>query len=198
MEKLRHWKTLICLFGLILAVFGCSTVPSVAPSALRTPAAQGLPYVETTVVEYEVEGYLRKDFGIQPDYAIIADGAYALVNPDWFYGPFARSLGQFYREAGLDDYWPGTNDCDDFTRGAAWLAQLFYVRSSGLSLFDFSALAVGECWYITDQGVGHVILIALVEAKPPLKLQPVFMEPQTQRKVTLSECEIVSIKFLRF
>lgn len=143
------------------------------------------------IADYELSGYLKRDFGIAGLNQLIADDSYQLVSERWFFTDFAALLRADLSRNGLSQYVPRSNDCDDFTRNGASLAQRLNARR-----FSQSALAVGEFWYQQRDGNFHVILIAAVDRGG--KLAPVFMEPQTQRQVFLTEAEILSCQGLRF
>lgn len=122
---------------------------------------------------------------------LIADEAYSLPSPDAIRGEYSSALRalQFYCRA--QAWAEQSNDCDDFTRLAAALAQLMQNRTR-----QGTALAVGEFWYRRDAGGGHALLLFIIREGSERKL--FFYEPQSCSEVKLSPQEITSCTAYRF
>jgi len=140
---------------------------------------------------HELTGYLRKDWGINPANVMVADREYVRPAADWFYGEFALASGILFGQLGLRQFAPERNDCDDFARGAAWLSQVLHHRTS----IERTALAVGEFWYFRKGNPEdeHAVNIAIDHNRKPM-----FMEPQNQQRIELTEAERISCTALRF
>lgn len=136
---------------------------------------------------------LTRNHGINPDKFVLVDSEYAFPSKTWLLNEFCGSLKSFLNYLGLSDYQKSNNDCDDFCRAAALLAQVLHHRTSPNS---DSALAIGEFYYNLDSGAGnHAINIAIIfDSEPKI----VFLEPQTREQVFLSEREKNSCYFIRF
>lgn len=123
-----------------------------------------------------------------PDDFSIADRSYAAMTRGFLEKAFSDSLKKWVWELGIR-YRQDCEDCDDFARFAASVAQLWNAKSENKG----HALAFGEFWYVKDGGEGHAINVALVEGGAV-----VFYEPQTQRIVELSEIEMWNATMIRF
>lgn len=141
----------------------------------------------------DIQGYLRRDHQIDSQQVIFADTEYRCVDEEWFFTSFAKSLRNLYDAVGINVGEAESNDCDDFTRGAAWLVQVLHHRTPH---HGRKSAAVGEFWYCRngDPEDEHAVVIGIVDASG----RPVFMEPQTQRRVELTEAERRSCTVLRF
>lgn len=120
----------------------------------------------------------------------IADGTYAEPSEDWVLGAFSK----YYRRKtfGWGIFkWTPKWDCDDFSAMFAALAQVRHAKTRKGR--DEEGLAIGEYWYEQDTGGGHAINIAFV-GRP----DPIFVEPQTCKRVELSPEERSSCFFCRF
>jgi hypothetical protein len=134
--------------------------------------------------------------GIRPTIVQTADAHYDLPAADWFIGSFAQSLHEALDALNLVRYQPQSNDCDDYARMGASLAQLlhFHTRPRGTT-----GLAVGEFWYqIRNMGGAHAICVAITRLSPTSPLQLMALEPQNQTPVILTPQEIQSCSFVRF
>ena len=130
--------------------------------------------------------------GIWTAKCLIADDLYSLPTREWFLGKFARAFGRLLWAAKLVAWIQNRFDCDDFARLAAALAGILHKLSSKQP----TGLAVGEFWYQRAGGDNHAIAVAIVEEAGDWDL--VFMEPQTQRELKLTEEEIQSCIAYRF
>ncbi|MDX1951517.1 MAG: hypothetical protein SFY81_04995 [Verrucomicrobiota bacterium] len=134
--------------------------------------------------------------GIYAENALILDSQYALPTKRWLLNEFAVALRNWYFSLGLSGYTAGSNDCENFARGAAFYADLAHRNSSRKNGVETTGLAFGEFWYRQRDGKGgHAINIAIVaEGKPEI----IFFEPQTQQQVPLIQQEIAPCIGYRF
>jgi len=130
---------------------------------------------------------VKAGVGLPEDFSI-ADRSYAAMQQGFLEQAFSESLKKWVLELGIR-YQQECEDCDDFARFAASVAQLWNAKSAN----EGHALAFGEFWYVKDNGDAHAINIALVEGG-----KVVFYEPQTQRIVELSEIEKWNATMIRF
>jgi hypothetical protein len=94
------------------------------------------------------------------------------------------------------------NDCDDYSSRYRVGAQILNTRRVWKNVLKQMVgmvtqplpIAVGEVWYKQNAGGGHAINCAFIGSRPDF----VFIEPQTQKIVELSNSEIRSIFFVRF
>lgn len=134
----------------------------------------------------EVKGYLRNNFGYDPQNApIFADPEVPLPTAEWFFGAYAEEVLRVWK--GLKPpFWkrwfiPNKWDCDDFSRGAAWIAAVMHrgkYAGSG---------HVAEFWYYRngEPDDEHAIILAMFS---PTSIG--FMEPQNGRQVYLEPNEL--------
>jgi hypothetical protein len=117
----------------------------------------------------------------------LPDASYTRPTLRWLQGAFwdafredrFNKVGRYSRK----------NDCDNFARAYAQLAQDCHAMSTGR---DAEGLAVGEVFYITRKGEGHAIVCAFTDQGRK------FIEPQTGRVIDLTENELLSCTFVRF
>jgi hypothetical protein len=123
---------------------------------------------------------------------VFADSAYLLPSRSWVESTFAKSWFDF--KASLGPWTAEDNDCDDFARGAAFLAELLHHNTKDRPAK--TSLAFGEFWYIRheDNG-GHAINFYAYREEGVIKVG--FFEPQTCLPVTLTEKEISSCVHFR-
>lgn len=115
-----------------------------------------------------------------------ADDTFARPKLSWLLGAFYdafredrfNKVGRYSRK----------NDCDNFARAFAQLAQDCHAISAGS---DAEALAIGEFFYQSRNGP-HAIVVAFTDAGRK------FIEPQTGRVLELTEGEAMSCTFARF
>lgn len=124
----------------------------------------------------------------------IADETYALAAEDWLVGAFSDAYGKFIFQLHENSWKAEENDCDDFARGCAFFAQLLHHNT--VKKLQNDGIAVGEFWYVKDEGDGHAINFAIVRVSPD-KLKLMFYEPQTQKQIVLSTKEIHNCLFWR-
>lgn len=127
---------------------------------------------------------------VQADLFSVVDRVYAKPTLEFLEGAFSKSLRSVQNFFGVAAWSVEANDCDDFARCAAFLAQLLHYRTPGRP--PASALAFGELWYVKDSGEGHAINIAFTDKGV------VCYEPQTRSIVTLSVTEKGSVFKIRF
>lgn len=114
----------------------------------------------------------------------IVDRRYALPTKGFIEGAFSKALWSFQSFFAILRWTEEANDCDDFARIAAGFAQILHFLTPGRP--PATALAVGELWYVKDNGENHAINIALCGPTPA---DVICYEPQTRQIVTLSETE---------
>ena len=141
----------------------------------------------TLITEVTLAGYGSP---VQPDLFSVVDRVYAKPTLEFLEGAFSKSLWSVQNFFGAASWSEEANDCDDFARCAAFLAQLLHYRTPGRP--PASALAVGELWYVRDNGEGHAINIAFTDKGV------VCYEPQTRAIVTLSPAEKNNCFKIRF
>lgn len=122
----------------------------------------------------------------------LADRAYAMPTRQWMLGPFAEALARLQFEFGVNKWTAEDNDCDDFSRLAAAFAQVLHVNTPGHPAA--TALALGELWYVQDNGEGHAIVFALCG---PLPEDVLFFEPQDGTEKHLSDREKQNVTLVR-
>ena len=143
------------------------------------------------ITSQQLQEFLTES-GIQPFTVLIADDNYSLPDPQWILNDFANALRSFQLAMETATYMPEKNDCDNFTRGAAYFADVLHSRTRDVQ----TAICFGEFWYTLDAGGGHAINIAVVKNGDVMELM--FFEPQTLMQLTLSKTEIESCYAYRF
>jgi hypothetical protein len=121
--------------------------------------------------------------------AHFSDADYVPIVEAWLLGQYAK----WYRQLLIlwkVVTWRAHFDCDNYASLYFALAQLCYGRMKGV---EGHALAIGEVWYMQDSGGAHAINCAFVDDN-----RLIFIEPQTQKKIELSDKERRSIYFTRF
>jgi hypothetical protein len=132
---------------------------------------------------------LLSNIGVATFDLVIADEEYSLPTRRWFLGTFAAALNRDLDLLGVQTWKPELNDCDDFALLTTALARV----CNALSNPKQNALAVGMFCYMPDGGGYHAINFAIVSEAGQRKV--LFLEPQTQQEVKLSEREISSCAF---
>jgi hypothetical protein len=144
-----------------------------------------------TVLDYSGIRHTLLNQNINPNRFVISDAEYNLPSKDWVLNEFSNSFLSFLKFLGADEYASEKNDCDDFSRLAACLAQILHHRTSQEIK---TGLAIGEFWYRIDSGGAHAInFIIYLDTTPKI----MFYEPQTRKEVFLSETEKQSCSFWR-
>lgn len=120
------------------------------------------------------------------------DLGYAVVNDAWLDGFYARFRSDLFAKDVTK--WEGRFDCNKFAAYYCALAQAEFYRDTFHSWIPGQALAVGEVWYVPgwSPGKGHAIVVAVTDRGA------VFIEPQTGKRVALTDAERSSIYFKRF
>jgi hypothetical protein len=129
-------------------------------------------------------------FVVPEDKWSMADRNYAMPTRGWLEKVFGAALWSFQAFFKVLNWTDEANDCDDFARLAAAFAQILHFLTPGRP--PATALAIGELWYVTDEGGGHAINIAVCGE------EVVTYEPQTRKEVTLSEQEKQRVSMVRF
>lgn len=132
---------------------------------------------------------IRADFPTCP-HVLLADSEFAVPTLRWLQGPFWNWF-RLTRWSFNLDRWQRKNDCDNFARAYAQAAQDCHALSPGN---DSEGLAVGEVFYTKASGGSHAIIVAYVGED----CARVFIEPQNNEAITLTEDEIKSAYFVRF
>lgn len=123
----------------------------------------------------------------------ISDSQAAVPTRRWLQGPLADAWLSVMRQLQVT-YSPDVWDCDDYARGAAFIAQLQHAWTPNRPAN--SGLAFGEFWYRQAAGGQHAINAAFILEKGDLDL--VHFEPQTSKLLPLTSAEIRSADFIRF
>lgn len=127
---------------------------------------------------------------------ICADTDYSGVIPDWIFGPFAKTFLDVLSLLNETKYVDNSNDCDDFARLAAAIAQAANNQTPWKPAN--TALMFGEFWYFinADPAKDHAInvFVYYVKSTPTFG----FFEPQGAIKKVLTESEITSCNYIRF
>lgn len=111
----------------------------------------------------------------------VADRCYAMPTRGFVMGAFSSALWSFKSFFQVLNWTEEANDCDDFARLAATFAQILHFLTPDRP--PATALALGEFWFVRDDGTGHAINLALCGE------EVVAYEPQTRNEVTLSADE---------
>lgn len=122
-------------------------------------------------------------------YIAISDKDDALPTSAWLFGPFAKSFKRVLFKWRLFN-WRAIWDCDNFASEFRCHAQRCHARTRTRTE---EGLAVGELWYVTDHQEAHAVNLAVVEGH-----LIVFVEPQTCKRIYLSDSERQSCWFVRF
>lgn len=117
-----------------------------------------------------------------------SDDEYNLVKESWvfekFYPWFEDELDRYHIKG-----WHKRFDCDDFASLFRILAQVCHLQSGGSA----KGLGIGEIFFESEKLQGpHAINAVLVENGP------IFIEPQTGKKLELTQNEKNSIYRVRF
>lgn len=134
----------------------------------------------TTLSSSQIKETMVKN-GINSDLFLMSDRNYNIPDKNWFFTDFAISLDSLLKFFKTKQWTEENNDCDDFARAGAFLAQTLHSRHK-LN----TGLAVGE-FYFSYQGVAHAINFAIIKENNELKV--VFIEPQTGEQLFLDEME---------
>jgi hypothetical protein len=158
---------------------------------MSTPIIIGHERIERELFNVGVDVY-------KPGALKLADVRYLVPTRKWLETVFPYDCDEFIGQlqASYDEeHW----DCDDFTRAAAFLAQLqnsWQTREmlQAGKLKDRASIAFGEFWYASDR---HSINTAIVDDNGRLRVM--FFEPQPESHVvTLKRNAIETAHFVRF
>ena len=136
----------------------------------------------------------RSDIGMSFGKGFVVDNLYVLPSRLWIEKEFSQALSQFQRSLKTSVWTAEENDCDDFSRFAAFFAE--YLHYNTQNKLPKTALCFGEFAYQRDIGGAHAINVFLYRENN--KVQMAFYEPQTCKVVVLSESEKMSCLFYRF
>ena len=131
---------------------------------------------------------------ILPSATWIVDRSYSVPSKNWIINTLGPTLRNFQAQLGVNTWTEDVQDCDDFARLAAAYVQFLHYRTLGQ--IRKSALSFGEVFYVTKEGGGHAINIAIVGTKGNEEV--IFFEPQTGKIVELTLKERDSIYYIRF
>lgn len=122
-----------------------------------------------------------------------SDATYARPTKRWLEEDFWKWFTSWRFEMGLSN-WTRRNDCDNFARAYAQAAQDCHALSvARRGEGEAEGLAVGEFHYYSQRLHGwHAIVIAVVETGL------IFVEPQNNRQLVLTESELRSCVFCYF
>lgn len=123
------------------------------------------------------------------------DETFIVPTKEWFETVFKPRFWAFKNQMALD-YGKKNNDCDDYTRMAAWFGA-FIMGDRPIDL----GVTIGEFAYkkekiTTSSGGGHAINIIIASDEGKYKI--LFYDPQVDNWVNLSRKEIQSCIFYRF
>ncbi len=118
-----------------------------------------------------------------------ADATYAKPTLSWLKKQFWTWYQGFRWEMNLNK-WTRKNDCDNFARSYAQAAQDCHSLSQDPG--DNEGLAVGEFWYHKKTGGAHAVIIAVTDQGR------IFIEPQNNEQLVLTESEISTCFYARF
>lgn len=115
--------------------------------------------------------------------AIVSDSHVLLVTDEWIQDRFIPEWN-FFKSKYIT---PGS-DCDDYARGAAFLAQ--QIQRKPLDHNLSFGIAFGEFWYPTGRGTNHALNFFLVRESTnvvikffePLYSQVVYLKPEDVKK----------------
>jgi len=133
-----------------------------------------------TISGYELQVMLN-DAGFESQNWSIADRRYAMPTRGFIMGAFSKALWTLQAFFKVLNWTEDANDCDDFARLAASFAQILHFLTPGRP--PASALAVGEFWFVQDDGTGHAIDLAVCGN------EVMAYEPQTRNEIELSADE---------
>lgn len=127
-----------------------------------------------------------KKAGIVPATELYLDELYVLPNYDWIKNEFSKSFKSLKYYLNILTWRPEINDCDNFSNGARFLANVLNSNSTNKK----ANIAVGEYYYVTDQGGGHAINFFIHSPSHNINdLVLDFYEPQNDTIIKLSQNE---------
>lgn len=118
--------------------------------------------------------------------AILSDQTYAEVNSLWLHEFYPRFRAELFRQGVV--HWDDRFNCKHFAGFYTEMAQSRYFAETFHRTAPARTLALGQIWYIRDNGQGaHAIVVAFTERGR------LYIEPQTGQEVRLSVKEQASI-----
>jgi hypothetical protein len=123
------------------------------------------------------------NLGANPQTFTPFDSNYQCPSKAWVLDVFSDSLNRSLYALGLVSWKTEAWDCDKFARLAAVLGAIEHARTPWR---EQAALALGVFCYVPAAGP-HAINFAVVD---PHTMEIVWLEPQTQKEVKLTEDEI--------
>lgn len=126
---------------------------------------------------------LFHEFQVPP---ILEDETYQLVNPKGIHGLYENYRKDLFNKGIVK--WDQRFDCNRFSLAFCSFAQISYYNNSG----DAQSIAVGEVYYVRDNGGPHAINIIVT----PTNF--IFIEPQSGEILNLTQSEKFSINFIKF
>lgn len=119
--------------------------------------------------------------------AYFGDATYAKPTLNWLQTKFWDWFSKWRWEMGLNK-WTRKHDCDNFARAYVSAAHDCHALTTG---DDSEGLAVGELWYVTKVGP-HAIVCAVTDHGL------IFIEPQNNHQLILTQSELDSCFFVHF
>jgi len=130
-------------------------------------------------------------YGVTFNSSVFADPEYNLLSKDWVETNAQMDFLQFLRDLGLTEWKQNVGDCDDFAKAFTVFLKSYIKKEHP----NAASPAVGEIYYIRDEGGAHAINVIVLD-DPSGLYSLSFFEPQAQKFVNLSQEEIKSIYFL--
>ena len=165
------------LFPLFCAIFATFCLISCKPKpAAPLTSPEFYTRTQLTVI-------LFRAFGVPPNFG---DETYQLVNP--------HEISTLYKNYQKDLFnkgivrWDKKFDCNRFSLSFQSFAQISYYNNSG----EAQSIAVGEIYYVRDNGGPHAINIIVTPT------DFLFIEPQSGEILNLTDSEKASIDFIKF
>lgn len=129
---------------------------------------------------------------VQP---IMADEGCTIPSYRWVWTTFAADWRRWLEMVGPLGYKPSSNDCDDFARQCAVVAQICHARTLKPKHAVETALAFGEFWYMATNGAHAINVFVYSDDDAVLRLG--FFEPQSSSIVKLTTAHVRSCYFAR-
>lgn len=191
-------RSILSLLGIaLLLAAGCKpAAPADNPFAAADAYEKRLKEQATLKRDVGTNGLTREDvrnalwrLGITNSVSSAADDVYVGVERSWLLSDFSMRLKKRLFELNLAGVANNRFDCDDFSDGAAFFAQV----DARVELKAPAGLAFGVLYYHRENPAGrHAINFSVLRDGSVL-----FYEPQTQMPVTLSAEERSSVNFWR-
>ena len=143
------------------------------------------------VVSYQDVELTLQLYGVNYSSTVFADPEYNLLAKDWVETNAQMDFLEFLRGLGLTEWKQNVGDCDDFAKAFTVFLKSYVKKKHP----DAASPAVGEIYYVRDEGGSHAINIIVLD-DPSGLYSLEFFEPQLQKFVSLSNEEIKSIYFI--